>query len=150
MSHCYLILELHTRQGLAGRRAWNPIDGIRFQSRQNALGTGQAVPFSTLSTQAGASDLASVELLFANSTTLSKACAVTYSSQQKTLGLTNDAGTGSAGSITPGQPGSVSNSQCTVSGIGSSIQSSGNSLIMTVNLQFKTTFASTGTSATKI
>jgi hypothetical protein len=38
-------MELHARQGLAGRRAWNPIDGIRFQSRQNAMGTGQAVPF---------------------------------------------------------------------------------------------------------
>ena len=45
MSHGCLILELHARQGLAGRRAWNPIDGIRFQRRQNAVGTGQAVPF---------------------------------------------------------------------------------------------------------
>jgi hypothetical protein len=42
-------MELHARQGLAGRRAWNPIDGIRFQSRQNAMGTGQAVPFRPLS-----------------------------------------------------------------------------------------------------
>ena len=45
MSHGCLILELHARQGLAGRRAWNPIDGIRFQRRQNTVGTGQAVPF---------------------------------------------------------------------------------------------------------
>src|ERR1039458_506656 len=45
MSHWCLILALHARQGLVGRRAWNPIDGIRFQRRQNAVGTGQAVPF---------------------------------------------------------------------------------------------------------
>ena len=117
-------------------------------SPSSGHGTSQAFAL-TVSDPAGASDLASVELLFANSTTLSKACAVTYSSQQKTVGLTNDAGTGSAGSITPGQSGSVSNSQCTVSGIGSSIQSSGSSLIMTVNLQFKTAFASIGSGATK-
>jgi hypothetical protein len=45
MSPCYPILELHAPQGLIGRRAWNPIDGIRFQRRQNEVGTGQAVPF---------------------------------------------------------------------------------------------------------
>jgi predicted small secreted protein len=117
-------------------------------SPSSGHGTSQAFAL-TVSDPAGASDLASVELLFANSTTLSKACAVTYSSQQKTVGLTNDAGTGSAGSITPGQSGSVSNSQCMLSGIGSSIQSSGSSLIMTVNLQFKTAFASIGSGATK-
>ena len=117
-------------------------------SPTSGQGTSRAFAL-TVSDPVGASDLASVQLLFANSTSLSKACAVTYSSQQKTVGLTNDAGTGNAGSVTPGQSGSVSNSQCTLSGIGSSIQSSGSSLIMTVNLQFKTAFASIGSGATK-
>jgi hypothetical protein len=103
----------------------------------------------TVSDSAGANDLASVRLLFANSSSLNSACAVTYISQQKNLGLTNDAGTGYAGYVTSGQAGSVSNSQCTLSGAGSSIQTSGNSLVMTASLQFNAAFASLGTSAAK-
>ena len=138
--------------GMVSKGTWTiPKAGLpTIVSLSPTSGQGTSRAFNlTVSDPAGASDLASVQLLFANSTSLSKACAVTYSSQQKTVGLTNDAGTGNAGSVTPGQSGSVSNSQCTLSGIGSSIQSSDSSLIMTVNLQFKTAFASIGSGATK-
>ncbi|MGD0581273.1 MAG: hypothetical protein ABSC08_20450, partial [Bryobacteraceae bacterium] len=138
--------------GTAPIGTWTiPKSGVpTLVSLSPSSGQGVSQTFAlTVSDPAGASDLASVQLFFANSTSLSKVCAVTYNSQQKTLGLTNDAGTGIAGYVTPGQSGSISNSQCTLNGSGSSIQTSGNSLTMTANLRFNTTFASVGTSPTK-
>jgi hypothetical protein len=113
-------------------------------------GQGSSQSFAlAVSDPLGASDLATVQLFFNTSKATSGACIVTYTAQQGTLGLTNDAGTGYAGSVTPGKASTVSNSQCTLSGSGSSIQRSGNSLTMTVNLQFASAFASSGGSAVK-
>jgi hypothetical protein len=103
----------------------------------------------TVSDPAGASDLSTVQILFGTSTAPSGGCMVTYIAQQGAFGLTNDAGTGYSGYVTPGQPVTVSNAQCTLSGSGSSIQASGNSLTMTSNLQFTSAFASAGGSAIK-
>lgn len=103
----------------------------------------------TVSDPAGANDLASVQILFGSSAALANACSVTYSAQQNTLSLANDAGTSVSGSVTPGQANAVSNSQCTLKGTGSSVALSGNTLTMTVNLQFSGAFASLGGSATK-
>jgi hypothetical protein len=103
----------------------------------------------TVSDTAGASDLASVQLLFGSSTGLASACSVTYAAQQNTLSLTSDAGTSVAGSVSPGQATTASNSQCTLKGTGSSVARSGNTLTLTVNLQFSGAFASLGNSATK-
>jgi len=74
------------------------------------------------------------------STSLSSACAVTYVAQQKNIGLSNDAGTGYTGYVTPGQAGSVSNSQCTLSGAGSSISPRAMRWSLTVSLQFNVAF----------
>ena len=113
-------------------------------------GQGSSQAFAlVVSDPLGASDLATVQLFFNTSTATSGACIVTYIAQQGSLGLTNDAGTGYAGYVTPGQAATVSNSQCTLNGSGSSIQTSGNSLTMTVNLQFASAFASLGGSAVK-
>jgi hypothetical protein len=113
-------------------------------------GQGSSQAFAlVVSDPLGASDLATVQLLFNTSTATASACIVTYTAQQGTLGLTNDAGTGYAGFVTPGQAATVSNSQCTLNGTGSSIQMSGSSLTMTVNLQFTSAFASSGGTATK-
>jgi len=113
-------------------------------------GQGASQAFAlTVSDPQGASDLATVQLLFNTSTATANACLVTYIAQQGTIALSNDAGTGYAGYVTPGQATTVSNSQCTLNGTGSSIQTSGNSLTVTANLQFTTAFAGTGGSATK-
>lgn len=113
-------------------------------------GQGSAQAFAlTVSDPAGASDLATVQLLFGTSTALSSACVVTYFAQQGTLGLTNDAGTGYSGYVTPGQATTASNSQCTLSGTNSSVVKSDNSLTVTANLQFASAFADLGGSATK-
>jgi hypothetical protein len=113
-------------------------------------GQGSSQAFAlVVSDPLGASDLATVQLFFNTSTATSGACIVTYTALQGTLGLTNDAGTGYAGYVTPGQAATVSNSQCTITGSGFSIQTSGNSLTMTVNLQFASAFATAGGSAVK-
>ena len=113
-------------------------------------GQGSAQSFAlAVSDPLGANDLATVQLFFNTSTATSGACIVTYTAQQGNLGLTNDAGRGYAGYVSPGQAATVSNSQCTLNGSGSSIQTSGNSLTMTANLQFKSAFASSGGSAVK-
>jgi len=136
--------------GMAAIGSWTIPTPPIVVSLTPATGQGSSQTFAlTVSDLAGASDLASVQILFANSTSLSSACAVTYVAQQKNIGLSNDAGTGYTGYVTPGQAGSVSNSQCTLSGAGSSIQSGGNALVLTVSLQFNVAFASLGTSAAK-
>jgi hypothetical protein len=113
-------------------------------------GQGASQAFAlTVSDPLGASDLATVQLLLGTSAAPPAACLVTYTALQGTLGLTNDAGTGYSGYVTPGQASTVANSQCTLSGSGSSIQKSGNSLTMTANLQFKDAFARLGGSAVK-
>lgn len=103
----------------------------------------------TVSDSAGASDLATVQLLIGSSANPANACAVTYAVQQNSLSLANDAGSGPAGSVTPGQAVTVSNSRCTLSGAGSSTQIAGTSLTIAVNIQFKPAFAGQGGSATK-
>ena len=113
-------------------------------------GQGAAQTFVlTVFDPAGASDLGSVQVLLGSSTAIAASCSVTYTAAQDTFSLANDAGTGVAGAVTPGQATSVSNSQCTLKGTGSSVARSGNTLTMTLNLQFSGSFASLGNSATK-
>lgn len=116
-----------------------------------ASGQGASQAFVlTVSDPAGVSDLATVQLLIGSTAALANSCSVTYVAQQNLLALENDSVTAIAGGIAPGQALSVSNSQCTLSGAGSSVQCSGNTLIMTVSLQFSTAFASMGSGATKV
>ena len=66
-------------------------------------------------------------------------CVVLYNRSNNQLYLINDASTGVvSGSITPGGSGTLSNSQCTLSGAGGNATSSGNNL----NVPFSITFAS--------
>ncbi|MBV9781379.1 MAG: hypothetical protein JOY62_15550, partial [Acidobacteriaceae bacterium] len=54
----------------------------------------------------------------------------------------NDAGTGLQGPpVSPGGSGTISNSQCTLSGSASSVSTSGNNLTMVVSLTFSPSFA---------
>jgi len=115
-----------------------------------ASGQGVAQSFTlVVSDPLGASDLATVQLLFGSSTAPGNACSVTYIAQKNQFALLNDVGTGYAGTLAPGQATTVANSQCTLSGSGSSVTLSGNTLTMIANLQFSTSFASLGSSATK-
>ncbi len=113
-------------------------------------GQGMSQSFAlSVSDPLGASDLVTVQLLIGSSTALADACSVTYNARQKVLALTNDAGTGEAGRLAPGELKSFANSQCALSGSGSSITLSGSSLTMVVSLRFDPAFARMGGSATK-
>jgi hypothetical protein len=89
----------------------------------------------------GASDLATAELDIQSSLGVGAACLVSL--QSGLLYLTNNAGTGLVGPVTPGSSGSASNSQCTISGSGASYSASGTTLTLTVPIVFSNSFEGT-------
>jgi hypothetical protein len=56
------------------------------------------------------------------------------------LYLYNDAGTATTGPLTPGSASTLSNSQCTLNGTGSSASGSGNTLTLALSIAFKPAF----------
>ncbi len=63
----------------------------------------------------------------------------------KALYLFNDSASGDTGPLTLGAAGSLSNSQCTINGPGSSAIRSGNTLSLTLAIVFNTFFKGTQT-----
>ena len=74
------------------------------------------------------------------------ACYVLYQQAINGLFLENDAGTAELGPLTPGTAGTLSNSQCTVNGAGTTVSGSGTTL--TLNLSVSATAAFVGTQNT--
>ena len=70
-------------------------------------------------------------------------CYLAYSRPLGVLYLVNDAGTALLPELYLGSAASVSNSQCTVYGTGSSATGSGNTLTLTLNIGFKPAYAGT-------
>ena len=130
----------------AGTWTVAPISGtpsLGTLSPASGQGLNQAFTVSAADT-AGAADLASVQLVVNSTASQASACAVTYVAAQNVFQLLNDAGSASAGAVGPGQAASVTNSQCTLSGTGSSVQVVGTTLTIVANLYFNPTFASVG------
>ena len=92
----------------------------------------------------GASILNAAYVLFNTSVSGVNACYVEYYPTTNLLYLKNDAGTALSTGIAPGSSATVSNSQCTLSGTGSSYTTSGNSATLNVALTF------TGSTSTNI
>jgi hypothetical protein len=88
----------------------------------------------------GASDLDVVNVLINNFLDGRSACYLAYSNSAKVLYLVADDG-GTLLGLPLNQSGSVSNSQCSVQGAGTSVTLSGNTLLLTVNLTFTAAFA---------
>jgi hypothetical protein len=100
-------------------------------------GSGTAQSFSGLfSDTAGATSLNAVSMLFNESLSGVNGCYLEYSPASNTISLKADDGTALAGTVTPGVAGSVSNSQCTVSGLRSKYTVRGNSAALTVAVTF--------------
>lgn len=87
----------------------------------------------------GSGDLETVGLLVNTTAIAAGGCWVEYVRASNTLRLADDTGTGWAGGLTPGS-GSVSNSQCTLSGAGSFGVQSGNTLAVSFALTFSPAF----------
>jgi hypothetical protein len=88
----------------------------------------------------GATDLTTVAASFNTSSSLSGACSVTYNRAQNTLALLTNAGGQPASAIAPGS-GTQQNSQCVLSGSGSSVSLSGNLLTLNLSITFLGAFS---------
>jgi hypothetical protein len=101
-------------------------------------GAGPTQTFSAVYTDPnGASDLGVVYLDFATSAGATNSCFVAYVPSGNALYLLKDTSTGTVpGSITPGGSGTLSNSQCTLSGSGGSVTMAGNNLTVPFNITF--------------
>jgi outer membrane protein TolC len=69
------------------------------------------------------------------------ACYLAYSRAYNTLYLVNDAGTALLPGLTLNGSGTLSNSQCTITGAGSSANGGGNTLTLALNMTFPSGFA---------
>ena len=135
--------EGQTSGGLTLKGTWNTTTDVAPTdvSVTPPSGTGTTQTFSFEFADAnGYQDLNTVSGMFNTSTGTANACYFYYVVSTNTLNLENNAGTGSQGSVTPGVAGSVSNSQCTISGTGASVTLLGNDLTLTVPVVFQATF----------
>jgi hypothetical protein len=104
-------------------------------------GTGLTQKFTLVySDPNGVSDVKNVSVLFNTSKAPSHACDILYSVAANRLYLYNDAGTTLSAGVAPGSATSVSNSQCTLTGTGSSFSASGNDVTLKAALTFTGTF----------
>jgi RHS repeat-associated protein len=110
-----------------------------------AIGSGASQSFVfTFADSAGWQDLGVVDVLFNNFLDGIQGCYIAYSVPAATLYLVDDGGDAGgpfAGYLGLPGTGSMSNSQCTVSAVGSSASGSGNTLTLTLNINFSSSFA---------
>ena len=102
-------------------------------------GTGAQTYAFTFNDSSGWQDLGVMNILINDALDGNRACYLAYTRADNVLYLVND------GALSPGLvlngAGSLSNSQCTVTGAGSSASGSGNTLTLTLNMSFPSAFA---------
>jgi hypothetical protein len=107
-----------------------------------AAGSGQTQTFVfTFSDASGWQNLGVLNILINDYLDGRHACYLAYSRPLGVLYLVNDPGNALLPELYLGSAGSVSNSQCTVYGTGSSASGSGNTLTLTLNVRFSSSFA---------
>src|SRR5262249_15066447 len=103
-------------------------------------GTTQAFS-AVVSDPNGLADLRTIHLLFSPSVANQVSqCSIFYTPGTNQLNLFTDANTTLSAPLTPGAAGTVSNSQCTLSGPGSSFSMAGNNFTLNVAVTFKAAF----------
>jgi len=106
-------------------------------------GTAQTFVIPLTDTK-GAADIGIVDVLINNFLDGRQACYVAYAAATNSLLLVDDLGDAGgpfAGTMVLNGQGSIQNSQCLITGAGSSVQSSGNTLTLTLNVTFQSAFA---------
>lgn len=141
-----------TNSGWQTMGTWTvpPVAPLSLTPNTGSLGNQTFVAVATDTTSAGASDIANVGFLVTMGSTAGpykNDCYVLYSASKGSIYLRNDGATAWLGPLTPGQPGSESNSQCTLTSQGASVALNGNNLTFTVPLSFAPTFAGSATLA---
>jgi len=129
----FLVFVLFSGISVASTPTINPISPV------SAMGASQVFTFS-FSDSAGYRDLGVLNILINNFLDGRQACYLAYSQPSNVLYLVNDPATALSGLPLNGA-GSVSNSQCTISGFGSSAIGYGNSMTLTLNITFSAAFA---------
>jgi len=108
-----------------------------------ASGTPQSFA-AVLTDSKGAADFGVVNMLVNNFIDGRQACYVAYAASANTLYLVDDTGDAggpfAGGMVLNGSAGTIQNSQCSISGAGSSAAMSGNTLTLTLNITFKSAF----------
>ena len=127
---------------------WTPAGTISVTSIAPTRGvqaSGTAGTFTlTLTDSKGASHIGIVNLLVNNFIDGRQACYLAYVGSSNSLDLVDDGGHAQgpyAGSMVLNGSGTIQNSQCSVNGAGSSAVLAGNTLTLTLNITFKSTFA---------
>lgn len=101
-------------------------------------GSGSAQTFSFLySDTGGAAQITVAQGLINASNSLTSACAFQYNKGANTFQIFQDNGSLNPATISPGS-GSLSNSQCTINGGGTTVASAGNSLVVNLSVTFTT------------
>jgi hypothetical protein len=107
-------------------------------------GSGATQTFSLLySDTNGSQDLAVVQVIINSTLNSVNSCWVQYYRAANQLRLIADDIQSFLGPLTPGQPGSVQNSQCILDAAGVSVSQSGSNLTLNLTLTFKPAFAGT-------
>jgi hypothetical protein len=104
-------------------------------------GSGSVTYTFTFNDTNGVADLGVLNILINDALNGNGACYLAYARAANQLYLVNDAGNGLLPAMTLSGGGTLGNSQCTVSGSGSGATTSGNSLILTLNISFPSSFA---------
>jgi hypothetical protein len=109
-----------------------------------ASGSGTSHDFTFLfSDLNGHADIHSARILIHQQIQGSNSCYLYYTKADNKLYLHNDAGTSLGAPITPGNPGSLGNSQCAVLGLASFASASGNTLTLRISGSFFAGFPGT-------
>ncbi len=110
-----------------------------------ASGSGNSVAFTAqFSDAAGVSALASATVLVNTTASSNYGCQVTYSAAANQFALANDVASSGSSVVNPGG-GNAQNDQCTLSGSGSFVTKSGNTLTMVIALSFQPGFTGNDT-----
>ncbi|MBS1859906.1 MAG: SBBP repeat-containing protein, partial [Acidobacteria bacterium] len=127
--------------GWQAKGAWTVSFNVAAVSVAPASGSGAAQTFGLqFSDDAGANDLTTASILINSTASAAGACSVIYNRAANTLALLTDAGAMPAATISPGS-GSQQNSQCVLSGAGSTVVLSGNVLTMNLAISFLPAFS---------
>jgi hypothetical protein len=132
--------------GFQTRGTWTVPSAPTAVSVTPSSGSGTTQTFSFLFSDAGgASKITYIQALINGSLSWPNSCAVLYIQSTNRLYLVLDSGAGWQGPLTPGQAGTLSNSQCTLDGGGSSASAVGNNLTVNAALTFKAAFTGSKT-----
>jgi hypothetical protein len=105
-------------------------------------GTGPGARFSfTVSDQGGSGFIVAVAMLFAPTLDLNNVCSLVYDRTVNTISLAFDNPANGAASLVPGSSTVISNHQCTLRGVNSTVVAGTTALVVTVDLTFNAAFS---------